>query len=50
MCAVLFGYLVKSFGNYDVPIFIIAGMVMLRKSLALRQQDDASRTMDSGSL
>lgn len=29
ICTVLFGYLVKSFGDYDVPIFIIAGMVMI---------------------
>ena len=29
VCTVLFGYLVKAFGDYDVPIFIIAGMVMI---------------------
>jgi nitrate/nitrite transporter NarK len=29
VCTVLFGYLVKAFGDYDVPIFVIAGMVMI---------------------
>jgi MFS transporter, ACS family, glucarate transporter len=29
VCTVLFGYLVGAFGDYDVPIFIIAGMVMI---------------------
>lgn len=28
-CTLLFGYLVGAFGNYDVPIFIIAAMVMV---------------------
>ena len=29
VCTLLFGYLVAAFGDYDVPIFIIAGMVMI---------------------
>lgn len=29
VCTLLFGYLVKAFGSYNVPIFVIAGMVML---------------------
>jgi len=28
-CAVLFGYLVQAFKNYDVPLFVIAIMVMI---------------------
>jgi MFS transporter, ACS family, glucarate transporter len=33
VCTVLFGYSVKAFGSYDIPIFIIAGMVMLSAGL-----------------
>ena len=29
VCTVLFGYLVKAFGDYDVSIFFIAAMVMV---------------------
>jgi len=29
VCSVLFGYLVKAFGSYDAPLFLIASMVLL---------------------
>jgi len=43
VCTVLFGYLVKAFGDYDVPIFIIAGMVMISAWLFWRI--DASKPL-----
>jgi MFS family permease len=36
VCTVLFGYLVKAYGSYDVPIYIIAGMVMVSAYLFWR--------------
>lgn len=36
VCTVLFGYLVSSFGDYDIPIFFIAGMVMVSAYLFWR--------------
>lgn len=36
VCTILFGYLVKIYGNYNVPIFFIAGMVMLSSWLFWR--------------
>jgi MFS transporter, ACS family, glucarate transporter len=44
VCTVLFGYLVKAFGDYDVPIFIIAGMVMISAWLFWRI--DASKPLN----
>jgi nitrate/nitrite transporter NarK len=41
VCTVLFGYLVKAFGDYDVPIFVIAGMVLV--SALLFWRIDASK-------
>jgi fucose permease len=43
VCTVLFGYLVTAFGDYDVPIFIIAGMVMISAWLFWRI--DASKPL-----
>jgi MFS transporter, ACS family, glucarate transporter len=43
VCTMLFGYLVKAFGDYDVPIFIIAGMVMISAWLFWRI--DASKPL-----
>ncbi len=33
VCTVLFGYLVNAFGDYDMPIFIIATMVAIAAGL-----------------
>ncbi len=46
VCTVLFGYLVNAFGNYDTPIFIIAGMVMV--SAFLFWQIDAGKPLLAG--
>jgi MFS family permease len=43
VCTLLFGYLVKGFGRYDMPIFIIAGMVMI--SAYLFWQIDPSKPL-----
>jgi MFS family permease len=33
VCSVLFGYLVKAWGRYDLPLLVIAGMVLLSAGL-----------------
>ena len=43
LCTVLFGYLVSRFDNYDLPLFVIAGMVTLSAFLFTRI--DASRPL-----
>jgi ACS family glucarate transporter-like MFS transporter len=42
-CTVIFGYVVGRTGNYDLPLFLIAGMVGL--SALLFTQIDASRSL-----
>ncbi len=36
VCATVFGYLVSSTGNYNFPLFIIAGMLVISSLLFLR--------------
>jgi nitrate/nitrite transporter NarK len=36
VCAVLFGYLVGRFGDYNIPLFVIAAMVLLSALLFWR--------------
>jgi ACS family glucarate transporter-like MFS transporter len=43
VCAVLFGYLVGQFGNYNTPLFVIAAMVLL--SAFLFWQIDPTRPL-----
>jgi nitrate/nitrite transporter NarK len=45
-CTVLFGYLVGTYNDYDLPLFVIAGMVALAAFLFTRI--DASRPLFSG--
>ena len=35
VCATLFGYLVKATGNYNLPLFLIAGMLVISAGLFL---------------
>lgn len=43
LCTVLFGYMVREYNDYDLPLFIIAGMVALAAFLFTRI--DASRPL-----
>jgi MFS family permease len=43
LSTVLFGYLVDAYGNYNLPIFVIAGM--LAASACLFWQIDASKPL-----
>jgi hypothetical protein len=43
LCTVLFGYLVREFNDYNLPLFVIAGMVALAAFLFTRI--DASRPL-----
>jgi MFS family permease len=43
LCTVLFGYIVREFNDYNVPLFVIAGMVALAAFLFTRI--DASRPL-----
>ena len=36
VCSVLFGYIVQATGNYNAPLWIIAGMVLLGAFLFTR--------------
>jgi MFS family permease len=33
VCSILFGYLIQAFGDYDVPLFVIAAMVLISAGL-----------------
>jgi MFS family permease len=46
MCTVLFGYLVKAFGNYDAPLFVIATLLMI--SAILFSRIDPTRCLGQG--
>jgi MFS transporter, ACS family, glucarate transporter len=46
MCTVLFGYLVKAFGNYDGPLFVIATLLMI--SAILFSRIDSTRRLGEG--
>ena len=35
VCATVFGYLVKATGNYNLPLFVIAGMLIISAVLFL---------------
>jgi MFS transporter, ACS family, glucarate transporter len=39
-CAVLFGYFVEAFGNYNAPLFVIAAMLLTSSVLFLRINPD----------
>jgi predicted MFS family arabinose efflux permease len=43
ICTLLFGYLVKAYGNYDLPLFAIAGMVFVSAVLFWRIDISKSR-------
>jgi MFS family permease len=45
-CASLFGYLVKSTGNYNFPLYVISGMLVI--SALLFSRIDASDTIGGG--
>jgi nitrate/nitrite transporter NarK len=36
VCAIVFGYLVEATGNYNFPLFIIGGMLLISAFLFLR--------------
>jgi MFS transporter, ACS family, glucarate transporter len=45
LCTVLFGYIVRATGSYDLPLFFIAGMVLV--SAAIFSQIDCTQIVDA---
>ena len=44
VCSIMFGYLVKATNNYQQPVWIVAGMVLL--AAVLFSRIDASRPLE----